>query len=84
MPTEGGILMALQKPRQFQYRPPERRQKQLKEKEGEEYRPRIELPKAGDGRTSFTGGGGIFSSGFRLLLMLVAIIGLALVFASLG
>ncbi len=76
--------MALQKPRQFQYRPPERRQKQLAEKEGEEYRPRIELPKAGDSRTSLSGKGGMFSGGLRLLLMLVAIVALALVFASLG
>ncbi|HDS74529.1 MAG TPA: hypothetical protein ENN56_03220 [Firmicutes bacterium] len=75
--------MGLQKPRQFSYRPPERRKKQLADKEGEEFRPRIELPKAGDGRTSLTSSGGMFSGGLRLLLMLIAIVGLALVFASL-
>lgn len=75
--------MALQKPRQFKYRPSERRQKQMAEQRGEEFRPTIELPKAGDGRTSYSGKGGIFGGGLRLFLMLIAVIVLAFVFATL-
>lgn len=74
--------MALQKPRAFQYRPPERRRRQLEEQEREERRPDIEIPRASDGRTS-TGGVG-FSGPMRLLILLAAIVALAIVMSLLG
>jgi hypothetical protein len=76
--------MALQKARQYQYKPSNKRRKQLADRDGEVYeREQMELPKAGDGRTSAGGQGGALS-GLRLFLMFAAVVALAFVLATLG
>jgi hypothetical protein len=76
--------MALQKARQYQYKPSTKRRKQLAERDGEEFeREQMDLPKAGDGRTSAGGQGGVFT-GLRLFLMFAAVVALAFVLATLG
>ena len=74
--------MALQKPRSFQYRPSERRRRQIEERDLEKHRAHIEIPRASDGRTSAGGVG--FSGTVRLLILLAAIVALAIVMALLG
>mgnify|MGYP006865109147 CR=1 FL=1 len=74
--------MALQKPRAFNYRPPDRRRRQLEEQERAERRPRIDIPRAADGRTT-TGGVGL-SGPIRLFIILAAIVALAIVMSLLG
>ncbi len=76
--------MALNQPRQFRYRPPERRRRQLEGNGTEEVRSRIDLPKADDGRTSTTGQGGILAGPVKLLIMLGAVIALAAALAAFG
>ncbi len=63
--------MALQKAREFTYRPPARRRAQIAGAERE----KIRIPRAGNGKTGN-------ASLIRVVLMLGAVIGLAIILSS--